>query len=470
MYSLDHNPFSSSGLFIGRGYPWLGKKEVQDIYIPKDNLDTHTYIVGRTGSGKTALLSLLASQLIAKGYGVMVIDLKGDPMLFNAVWVSACLAKRQDDFLLFSPASLEAGGFGEFPYGTCSYNPLMYGSAESITSKLTNASQEAGRAYTFHEEIKADFLFALVAGFVSRGKPFRFKDLWACTGSQKALRGLIKECRDSNIRLSLQMWLDMWTQNPTKYYQYTVTTKTFLRYFSTGIMGKLLNTTKPTLDLKEVFLKQKILYVCLPILLFEKTARPIAKMFLADVQYLTGYLQIYQKVKQPFAILIDEFENVIFESIVNIFNKARSAGICMFISHQSLADVSLQASRDMLNVLLDNTQTKIFFSQASVDGSEYLARRVGQDLAFFPMLSGIGTGMLRAQYDYLLRPEYLMTKNPAYPDGLGTLDFFALIGGNVYRGHTYIVPRMQIGRDIPIPHFEPGTDKQKGFMERYCSA
>jgi len=64
----------------------------------------HTYIVGKTGTGKTTLLANMIVQDIAAGRGVGVIDPHGDLAyeLLNSIPPS-----RTDDVVYFDPADYE---------------------------------------------------------------------------------------------------------------------------------------------------------------------------------------------------------------------------------------------------------------------------------------------------------------------------------------------------------------------------
>jgi type IV secretory pathway VirB4 component len=54
----------------------------------------HTYVIGRTGTGKTTLLETLARQDMARGRGVALIDPHGD--LAERLIASAPVSREQD--------------------------------------------------------------------------------------------------------------------------------------------------------------------------------------------------------------------------------------------------------------------------------------------------------------------------------------------------------------------------------------
>src|SRR5438067_1642380 len=91
----------------------------------------HTYILGRTGMGKSTLLETLIASDIASGNGFAVLDPHGD--LADAV-LKRAEAERRDDLIVFDPAAHPVG-----------YNPLRvtdparrYHAASGIISAFRN--------------------------------------------------------------------------------------------------------------------------------------------------------------------------------------------------------------------------------------------------------------------------------------------------------------------------------------------
>jgi len=63
---------SAVSLGRGHGFPW--RKE----WLTESQLNHHVHIVGASGFGKTVLLSHIVQDRIAKGKGLLFVDLKGD--------------------------------------------------------------------------------------------------------------------------------------------------------------------------------------------------------------------------------------------------------------------------------------------------------------------------------------------------------------------------------------------------------
>ena len=67
-----------SGLYLGRVATPPGAAPGERLELDPDDLLTHAFIVGMTGSGKTGLAVGLIEELLRRGVPVLAIDPKGD--------------------------------------------------------------------------------------------------------------------------------------------------------------------------------------------------------------------------------------------------------------------------------------------------------------------------------------------------------------------------------------------------------
>ena len=112
------------GVKLGLGFH-PGAQKTTSVRLPGQVRTKHTYIVGKTGTGKSTLLANMIEQDIENGDGVCVIDPHGD--LIDTVLVRIP-GSRRDDVVLFDPALTAAvmltqlflaarqEGYAPFPY------------------------------------------------------------------------------------------------------------------------------------------------------------------------------------------------------------------------------------------------------------------------------------------------------------------------------------------------------------------
>src|SRR3989344_6070122 len=91
----------SSGMFIGTSrYRGVDRP----IFISEDDRRRHTYIIGKTGTGKSQLLEEMALQDIRAGHGVAIVDPHGD--LIDGI-LSRIPPERAEDVIYFDPSDDE---------------------------------------------------------------------------------------------------------------------------------------------------------------------------------------------------------------------------------------------------------------------------------------------------------------------------------------------------------------------------
>ena len=90
-----------NGILIGRNHY---RGETKDVRIKTNDRTRHFYVIGKSGSGKSALISFLARQDILNGDGVGVVDPHGDLIEDILKYVPK---ERVKDVIVFNPADLE---------------------------------------------------------------------------------------------------------------------------------------------------------------------------------------------------------------------------------------------------------------------------------------------------------------------------------------------------------------------------
>jgi len=125
--------------------------------------------------------------------------------------------------------------------------------------------------------------------------------------------------------------------------------------------GFLLNTTSPSIDLRQVYDKNLIAYFSLDMQSYPKQAQRIGKLITADINSLSGWIESTrtQKEKKPICVFIDEFQAFGTKNFLNVLARGRSSGFCITIAHQSIGDLRA-VSPDFAQQVNDLTNTKIF--------------------------------------------------------------------------------------------------------------
>lgn len=82
----------------------VGKHSMGNVHVEKQQFQKHTYIVGKTGTGKTSILYAMFMDQIRKGKGAALIDPHGD--VFDKI-VANLPKNRKKDLMVFDPTDTE---------------------------------------------------------------------------------------------------------------------------------------------------------------------------------------------------------------------------------------------------------------------------------------------------------------------------------------------------------------------------
>jgi len=95
------NKIPKSGLRLGKS---TYRGEVREVFMGEDDRRRHTYIIGKTGTGKSEFLKEMILQDIENGKGVCAIDPHGE---FVEDILQLMPPERADDVIYFNPSDLE---------------------------------------------------------------------------------------------------------------------------------------------------------------------------------------------------------------------------------------------------------------------------------------------------------------------------------------------------------------------------
>jgi hypothetical protein len=453
-YVSDIEKYTMTGdFYIGKGGVFTGSHRLLrrgDVVIPEGLFKAHTSILGATRSGKSVALKLLASQAIRKGYGLILIDFKPDFDLYRTVRHEAKAMGREDGYIFFSPnmgAVDPDNPGGVFPPSSATYNPLMKGSQEEIVSRVLRSISEFDKGSggdRYWEDIKEDILDAIIGCLMGMDKPFNYADMWTAISSEDAMNYIIENTRNYQARAKLnEIYRQLTGEAGDRVRLQYKGTQVALGYYAISEVAPFLNSYEPAIDLHDVITRQQILHVALSQQLAQKTASGTAKLLLSDLNSVVGrILTTVGRLDTRFVVIIDEFGCSIFKGIEDLFNKSAGAGVSLVIAHQSLSDIDFKAGAEMRNIIMDNTRSKIYFSQTGSAGPKFFSEICGKCYRQKGKYKEYSVFNPFVFFERNVRQEETALVEPHYLTNLEDINFYAKVGDMVYRGVTPILPSL----------------------------
>lgn len=470
--------------------------EQRAVDIHNDFLQRHTAIIGQSGVGKTVLGEFLLWQQAVRGGGFIFIDAKLDAETRDRLGFMMQILGRGDDFYVLNV---------DKPENSNTYNPILRGDADEVASRLLNLlpSAENNPGADYYRQSANHALTVITGALKAAKRRYHFSDLAILLQSPRALSELERIVPPGTPeRMSLQVFLDQFRKKSKEGVQIDVDrVKTVLggmsgriATFAQGKFGQVFNTYAPEIDLTDIVMNNKCLYVMLPTMGKDQAALNLGKMVLSDLRtavYNVQALKKHERPNPPFLVFADEMGSYVMPGIARLFEQARSASMAIIPAFQSFANLSV-VSADFADIIIQNTWNKAFFKFASKDSPEQAAEIIGKTRKFAYSLSkseneGASANNLRAtpqgnesrgggySESYRESEEYRVTPDQLKALGMG--ECFIMSGPRVFHIKTPMIkwpnptPEYKVvRRKMAIPPDEAALDFESRYREFLLAA
>jgi len=348
----QHNPVDEYASFALE----IGKTESsgfsQVLSLPGDYRPTHMYVVGASGSGKSSLLKNFLIQDIQNGMGLCVIDPHGD-LIYDLI---PFLGKRQEHTVMLDLSDVEH---------MLPYNPL-----ERREGVLV--AEQVAKFLLAFKRIWADSWGARMEDILRHTLALLIEQNYTLSEFERVLvdgdfREMLTE--SSNIEPSKEYFLgryNTWNSKERSLYIESSLNKVSA-FMSDPRIGLRMSAVKSGFNIKRIMDTGGILLVNLAKGHLAGNADLFGALLMADIEM--SFLSRKPNERTPFALYVDEFQNIATDSFGTVLTEARKFGLCLTMAHQSLK----QLDDKLVSLILGNAQTQVYFRVARED-AERLAK------------------------------------------------------------------------------------------------
>lgn len=328
--------------------------------IKEKDRTKHTYIIGKSGMGKSTLLENLAIQDIANGEGLCVLDPHG--ALAEKV-LDHIPESRIKDVVYFAPFD------GEHPIGL---NMLEKVSADK-RYLVANGLMAAFKKIFIDGEGKNTFSARMeyVLNYVI---------LALLENDNQTLLGINRMLFDKEFRKFIVSNVtdptvkDFWVNEYTNYTEKTTQElapaiqNKIGQFVSNPLIRNIIGQQKTSFDIREIMDNKKILIVNLSKgKVGEGNANLLGSLLVTKI-YLAAMsradIDPYEAEKlPPFYFYVDEFQNFANESFASILSEARKYKLALTVAHQYID----QMTDDVRSAIFGNVGTMISFRVGATD-------------------------------------------------------------------------------------------------------
>ncbi len=336
------------------------RKKDQIFGIRRNDRRQHMYVVGKTGTGKTAFLKNMALQDIENGEGLAIIDPHGE---FVEEVLDRIPKHRIKDVVYFNPADTEYPvSFNILDVADPKYKHLVASGLIGIFTKIWANVWSARMEY-----ILANCILALLdtPGTTLLGIPRILVD--------KVYRQkIINNLKDPVVK---SFWIneyEEWSQNYRNEAIAPVQNKVG-QFLNVSLIRNIVGQPKNTIDIDDIMNSGKILLVNVSKgRIGEDNAAILGAMIITKIQLAAmERVRIPEEKRKDFYLYVDEFQNFATDAFTNILSEARKYRLNLIIAHQYIGQLVTETTTAVRDAVFGNVGTMVSFRVGAAD-AEFL--------------------------------------------------------------------------------------------------
>lgn len=350
------------GIIIGRNvYRGISR----DVRMKRSDRRRHTYMIGKSGVGKSTAIAGMAIQDIMNGEGVGVMDPHGD--LITDI-LERIPPERAEDVILFSPADMER------PLGLnlLEYDPrypeqktFVINEMIKIFDKLYDLKATGGPIF---EQYVRNAMLLIMAHPESGATLMEVPRVLADAEFRKMK---LDHCPDPTV-------VDFWRKEAEKAggdaalaNVVPYVTSKLTQFISNDTMRPIIAQQKSAFNLRDLMDKQKILLIDLSKgKVGEMNAYLLGLVLVGKIlMHALSRTDMPEDKRKDFYMYIDEFQNFTTDSINTILSEARKYKLNLIIAHQYLGQLVKGQDTSIRDAVFGNVGTWMLFKIGTEDAA-----------------------------------------------------------------------------------------------------
>ena len=345
--------------------------------IKRKDRRQHMYVLGKSGTGKSVLLSNLIVQNINNGEGVCVVDPHGE--LVEEI-LHLIPDHRAKDVIYFNPADIDYNvGFNVISLDDPKYKHLVASGLMGIFTKIWANAWSSRMEYILNNAILA---LLDTPGTTLLGIPRLLVD-------KDYRQMIIGNLKDPIVKAfwvhEYEQWREQFRNEAIAPIQNKVG-----QFLSTSIIRNVVGQSKSTIDIFNIMNEGKIFLVNVSKgRVGEDNSALLGGMIITKIQLAAmERVRIPENERKDFYLYVDEFQNFATDSFANILSEARKYRLNLIIAHQYTAQLSNENGTAVRDAVFGNVGTMIIF-RVGADDAEFIEKEfepefTAQDLVNLP--------------------------------------------------------------------------------------
>ncbi len=323
----------------------------------------HTYILGKTGSGKSALLENMIIDDICEGRGVGFLDPHGESAETILKFIPE---ERLNDVVYFNPSDMA------YPIG---FNPLEKVGEEHIHLVASGIMSVFKKVWADVWSNRMQYIMNNTLLALLEYPGATLLDVMRMLTNKVYRNNVIQQLTDPVVKTFWVEEFSKWTERYADEANAAVLNK-IGQLVSNPLIRHIVGQTHSTINLRRIMDEKKILIMNLSKgKIGEDNSALIGAMFITKIQMAAMSRANIPNLEDrvPFYLYIDEFQNFSTDSFADILSEARKYGLSLTVAHQYIKQLTDPVTRNtkVKDAVFGNVGTMITFRVGAED-AEFL--------------------------------------------------------------------------------------------------
>ncbi len=346
------------GLFMGYS-TYRGLK--RPVYISEVDRQRHTYIIGKTGTGKSKFLQSQILQDIEAGRGLCFMDPHGDAV---EELLGMIPPERAEDVIYFRPSdSLRPMGLNLLEAKTEDQKHFVATSVINMMYKLFDPYKTGIVGPRFEHAVRNAILTVLA------DEGATFVEVMRVLTDANYVRELLPKVDDPIVR---RYWTDQIAQTSDFHKSEVLDyiTSKFGRFVTNKMIRNIIGQSQSSFNFREVMDQGKILFINLSKgELGEENSNFLGLVIVPRILMAAmSRSDIPEEQRRDFYLYVDEFQNFATPDFAQILSEARKYHLSLTVANQFIG----QIDDEIKNAIFGNVGTLITY-RVGVSDAQYLA-------------------------------------------------------------------------------------------------
>ncbi len=356
----------SDGILLGYNVYRGDKKEVR---FGRNDRRRHHYVIGQTGTGKSAYISYMARQDIANGDGVCVVDPHGDLIEDILKYIPK---ERVKDVIIFDPADVER------PMGLNMLEAKTPEQQDMASSQATEIFIKIFGDEIFGPRIQHYFRNACLTLMEDPDEGATLIDVPRIFVDEEFMKYKVSKVKNPVVK---SFWEHEYANTGERERQEMIPyfSAKFGPFITNSVMRNTIGQAKSAFNVREVMDQQKILLVNLSKgKLGTLNTQLLGLILVAQIQMAAmSRVDTPEEERKDFFLYVDEFQNFATDTFSSILSEARKYRLALIMAHQYINQLVVtkfgSTSTQIRDAVFGNVGTLQSFKVGAED-AEYLAK------------------------------------------------------------------------------------------------